>query len=153
MKTSLPGDFYKLWVDMSALFYDRIYHVDYMDVTAYDDQGGLVKTFREKVLLLAMGATGNRTYGSHKRILPDQRNVCSVKQMSLWRKIALKDLFTTGEHVHKSESILFNASKVQFSGFYPILAQMDGETILLEPEDFPASIELTEPAIPTLSPV
>jgi hypothetical protein len=27
---------------------------------------------------------------------------------------------------------------------------MDGETTLLEPEDFPASIELTEPAIPVV---
>jgi diacylglycerol kinase family enzyme len=151
MKTHLPGDSYKLWVDLAALFYDRIYHVDYMDVTAYDEQGGLVKTFREKVLLLAVGATGNRTYGSHKRILPDQRNVCGVKQMPLLRKIALKDLFTTGAHVHKPESILFNAAKVQFRSSFHILAQMDGETVLLEPKDFPASIELTEPAIPALA--
>jgi hypothetical protein len=27
---------------------------------------------------------------------------------------------------------------------------MDGETVLLQPEDFPAAIELTEPVIPVL---
>jgi len=41
---------------------------------------------------------------------------------------------------------------VEFSGSYHILAQMDGETVLLQPEDFPAAIELTEPVIPVLKP-
>jgi hypothetical protein len=39
---------------------------------------------------------------------------------------------------------------VEFRGEHPILAQMDGETVLLHPEDFPAAIELTEPIIPAL---
>jgi diacylglycerol kinase family enzyme len=109
-----------------------------------------LKFFRENILLLAVGASGHRTYGSHKKILPDDRNVCAVKQMSLFRKLALKGLFTTGGHANKSESILFNAHRVEFSGMYPILAQMDGETVLLRKEDFPAAIELTEKIIPIL---
>jgi hypothetical protein len=40
---------------------------------------------------------------------------------------------------------------VEFRGENPILAQMDGETTLLMPEDFPAAIELTEPAIPVVT--
>jgi hypothetical protein len=39
---------------------------------------------------------------------------------------------------------------VEFTGLHPILAQMDGEAVLLRKEDFPAAIELTEPAIPVL---
>jgi hypothetical protein len=70
--------------------------------------------------------------------------------MPLLRKLALKGLFTTGAHVHKSESLLFNARRVEFRGKHPILAQMDGETVLLQTEDFPASIELTDPVIPVL---
>jgi hypothetical protein len=70
--------------------------------------------------------------------------------MPLLRKVALKGLFTTGEHISKPESRLFNARRVEFSGIYPILAQMDGETALLRPEDFPAVIELTEKRIPVL---
>jgi diacylglycerol kinase family enzyme len=73
-----------------------------------------------------------------------------VKQMPLLRKLALKGLFSTGEHIHKSEARLFTASRVEFRGQYPILAQMDGETTPLYPEDYPATIELTEPAIPVL---
>ena len=150
MKGKLPGDSYKLWVDIAALFYDRIYKVDYMDVKSYDEHGKEVNSFREKLLLVAVGASGHRTYGSGNKILPDDRNVCAVKQMPLLRKIALKDLFGTGEHINKPESILFTACKVEFSAMFPLLAQMDGETVLLEREDYPASIELTAPLIPLL---
>jgi diacylglycerol kinase family enzyme len=45
---------------------------------------------------------------------------------------------------------MFNANRVEFSCNQPILAQMDGEAIHLQPEDFPAAIELTAPVIPLL---
>jgi diacylglycerol kinase family enzyme len=150
MKGRLPGDSYKLWIDMAALFYDRLYRVGPMEVAAYDNAGEELERFVETVLLLAVGVSGHRTYGSHKKILPDDRNVCVVRQMSLFRKIALKGLFATGEHINKPESKLFTARRVEFRGENPILAQMDGETALLTPEDFPAAIELTEPAIPVV---
>jgi diacylglycerol kinase family enzyme len=150
MKGGLPGDSYKLWVDIAALLYDRLYRIDFLDVRALDERGRELKSFREKILLLAVGISGHRTYGSHKRILPDDRNVCAVKQMPLLRKVALKGLFTTGAHAQKPESILFSARRVEFSGLHPILAQMDGETVLLQKEDFPAAIELTDPVIPVL---
>jgi hypothetical protein len=70
--------------------------------------------------------------------------------MPLFRKLALKGLFTTGRHIDKKESLLFSAPRVEFRGQFPILAQMDGETVLLTPEDFPAAIEQTEPIIPIL---
>jgi diacylglycerol kinase family enzyme len=146
MKGKLPGDSYKLWVDIASLLYDRLYTVGFLDVKA--DSGEI--TLHEKLLLLAVGASGHRTYGSQKKILPDDRNVCAVKQMPLLRKLALKGLFTTGKHIDKPETILFNARRVEFSGSFPILAQMDGEAVLLQPEDFPAAIELSEPLIPVL---
>jgi diacylglycerol kinase family enzyme len=150
MKGRLPGDSYKLWVDMAALFYDRVYRVGPMDLRIFDPEGREARAFREDVLLLAVGESGYRTYGSRKKILPDDRNVCILRQMPLLRKIALKELFNTGAHVDKPEALLFHAGRVEFSGLYPILAQMDGETVLLQGEDFPASIELTEKIIPVL---
>jgi diacylglycerol kinase family enzyme len=150
MKGRLPGDSYKLWIDVAALLYDRLYKVGPMDVWAYDETGRMVESFAEKVLLLAVGISGRRTYGSRKKILPDDRNVCVVRQMPLFRKIALKGLFASGEHAAKPESKLFSARRVEFRGENPILAQMDGETTLLEPKDFPAAIEITEPAIPVV---
>jgi diacylglycerol kinase family enzyme len=152
MKGKLPGDSYKLWVDIAALLYDRIYTVGPLDVRAMDEEGREVPggKFRRDILLLAVGASGRRTYGSGKKILPDDRNVCALDQMSLWRKLALKDLFNYGTHIDKPEALLFNAARVEFSGRCPILAQMDGETVLLRPEDFPAAIELSPPVIPVL---
>jgi diacylglycerol kinase family enzyme len=150
MKGSLPGDSYKLWVDIASLLYDRLYKIDFFEVRGLDERGRELVSFREKILLLAVGASGRRTYGSHKKILPDDRNVCAVKQMPLLRKVALKGLFTTGGHVKKPESILFSARRVEFTGLHPVLAQMDGEAVLLQKEDFPAAIELTDPVIPVL---
>jgi diacylglycerol kinase family enzyme len=150
MKGGLPGDSYKLWVDLAALFYDRIYRVGFADIRALDEGGRETKAMREKLLLLAVGESGRRTYGSNKRILPDERNVCLVRQMPLLRKLALKGLFNTGGHVTKKESVLFNAHRVEFSCEYPLLAQMDGETVLLEKNDFPAAIGLSAPLIPVL---
>ncbi|MDR0472545.1 MAG: diacylglycerol kinase [Treponema sp.] len=153
MKGKLPGDSYKLWVDIAALFYDRVYTVGPMKIRALDENGTQIKALQEKVLLMAMGESGCRTYGSHKWILPDERNVCIMKQMPLFRKLALKGLFNSGGHIDKPEAVLFNAGCLEFSAEYPILAQMDGETVLLEPKDFPASIELSKPVIPVLKAV
>ena len=153
MKGKLPGDSYKLWVDLAALFYDRVYKVGPMEVNATGENGEPAASFNENVLLLAVGESGRRTYGSHKWILPDDRNVCYLRQMSLWRKLALKEMFNTGTHIDKPEATLFNAKRVEFSCVNPILAQMDGETVLLEKEDFPAVIELSEPEIPILKPI
>ncbi|MCL2601642.1 MAG: diacylglycerol kinase [Treponema sp.] len=149
-KGKLPGDSYKIWVDLAALFYDRVYKVGSMDVRAMDESGREVKAFREKLLLLAVGESGRRTYGSHKWILPDERNICAIKQMPLMRKLALKGLLMHGGHADQSEAILWNAASVQFSADEAMLAQTDGETVLLERGDFPAVIKLSEPVIPVL---
>jgi len=149
-KGKMPGDSYKIWVDIASLFYDRIYKVGVMDVFSTDESGGQIKTLREKLLLMAVGESGRRTYGSHNLILPDERNVCVLKQMSTLRKISLKKLLKTGAHALTPEAILWNADIVKFTSQYPILAQMDGETVLLEKADFPAQIERSPPMISVL---
>ncbi|MDR1506224.1 MAG: diacylglycerol kinase [Treponema sp.] len=153
MKGKLPGDSYKLWVDIAALLYDRLYKVGPLSVKGYDENGREVMNFTEKILLCAVGVSGHRTYGSMKKILPDERNVCAVKQMSLFRKLAIKGLFTTGGHASGPESIMGNAHRLEISGENPILAQMDGETVLLQKEDFPVVVELTAPVIKKLVPL
>ena len=149
-KGKLPGDSYKLWVDISALLYDKIYKVDFMNVKGFDDKNTEITGFTEKILLCAMGVSGRRTYGSQKIILPDDRNVCAIKQMPLYRKFMLKNNFSKGGHADKPESVMFNASRIEIAGRHPILAQMDGEAIKLEISDFPIIIELTDPVIPVL---
>jgi len=150
MKGKTPGDSYKLWVDIAALLYDKKFKVDDMEVRALDDNNKEIKSFNEKLLLLAMGASGHRTYGSQQHILPDDRNVCGIKQMPLAKKLALKGKVLNGTHSDSPEVIMFNAQRLEFSCKHPILAQMDGETVLLQPEDFPAVMEITAPVIPLL---
>jgi diacylglycerol kinase family enzyme len=150
MKAKMPGDAYKVWVDKATLSYEQKYKVDYIDVKAFDDKKNETISFREKLLLLAMGISGRRTYGSQQHILPDDRNVCGVKQVPLMRKLALKGQIAKGKHIENNDAILFNAHRLEFTGSHPILAQMDGETILLQPDDFPAVMELTPPVIPLL---
>jgi len=150
MKGKLPGDSYKLWVDVASLLYDRIYKVGLMDVRSTDGDGKEVMAFKEKLLLLAVGESGRRSYGSRNWIIPDERNICAIKQMPVFKKLSLKGGFAKGTHVNKKEAILWNAEKVVFTSQYPILAQMDGETVLLEEKDFPAAIELSGPVIPVL---
>jgi diacylglycerol kinase family enzyme len=150
MKGKVPGDSYKLWVDIAALFYDRIYKVDFLDVRTFDRENKNTLSFKEKLLLLAMGVSGKRTYGSQQNILPDERNVCGIKQMPIHRKMAIKSHVAKGTHINSPEAQLFNAHRLEFSGSRSILAQMDGETVLLQPEDFPAAMELTAPVIPFL---
>jgi diacylglycerol kinase family enzyme len=150
MKGNLPGDSYKLWVDVATLFYDRVYRIAQMGVTPYDDAGRPLIGFSDRLLLLAFGASGNRTYGSNKPILPDERNVCAVSQMPLLKKLALKPYLISGRHAGLKEVRLFSAARVRIDYSESILAQMDGEAIPLEPCDFPITISLSEPAIPAL---
>jgi diacylglycerol kinase family enzyme len=150
MKKQKPGDSYKFWVDMAAMSYDSKYKVDFMDVKAFDENNKEVVSFREKLLLLAMGASGHRTYGSRQNILPDDRNVCGIKQMPLLGKLSVKGQVSKGKHLKNPNALVFKAHKLEFSGSHQILAQMDGETVLLQPEDFPAVMELTTPKIPLL---
>jgi diacylglycerol kinase family enzyme len=152
MKGRIPGDAYRFWVDMATLSYEKKYNVDYMDVKAFDDKNNEIKSFSEKLLLLAMGVTGHRTYGSQQHIFPDDRNVCAIKQIPFFAKLALKGKVARGKHIKSKDVIIFNAHHLEFKGKYPILAQMDGETILLQPDDFPAVMTLTSPVIPLLKP-
>jgi diacylglycerol kinase family enzyme len=150
MKGRLPGDSYKLWLDAASLFYNKIYRVGIMEARAYDRDGNAAARFREKALLLAVGASGRRSYGAGNKILPDDRNVCIMREMPLFRKIVVKGLVAGGRHTDCPEVLLFSAVSVKFICEYPILAQLDGETVLLEPQDFPAAIEVSPPVIPVL---
>jgi diacylglycerol kinase family enzyme len=147
-----PGNRYQFWVDMAALSYERKYKVDYFDVRAFDNNNKELLSFREKLLLLAMGVTGRRTYGSQQHILPDYRNVCGIKKIPFLRKLKIKDQIAKGKHLKNRDALLFNAHHMEIKYNQPILAQMDGETILLQPDDFPAILTLTPPIIPLIKP-
>ncbi len=150
VKRFFPGDFYKIWVDLACLFYDGIYKVGVMGVVARLASGGTVLSHSDAMLLYAMGVSGNRTYGSNQKILPDDNNVCGLRNMSVLRKLSLKSFFKTGAHKGQPETVLYTADRLEVSYSERILVQLDGETHLLLPGDFPLVMERTKPFIPIL---
>ncbi|MCL2211293.1 MAG: diacylglycerol kinase [Treponema sp.] len=151
-KGKATGDAYKFWVDMATLSYHKKYKVDFFDVKGLDKNNKETMSFKEKLLLLAMGVSGGRTYGSQQNILPDSRNVCGIKNISFLSKLKIKRQVAGGNHIKNKNVIIFDAHRLEFTCRHQILAQMDGETVLLQPEDFPAVMELTEAKIPLLKP-
>ncbi|HAP44563.1 MAG: hypothetical protein A2087_00265 [Spirochaetes bacterium GWD1_61_31] len=163
LKAGLPGNSYKLWVDLAALFYDKAFPPADMTIIAdsYEtDQAaspggrhdakrpaGESRRIEGRFLLCAMGVSGHRTYGARKPILPDDRNVCAIRQMPLWRKLQIKEPLTRGQHHRFPEALLFDADRLEFRYGSRILVQMDGEAELLESADFPLVMERTGPLI------
>ncbi|HKL84996.1 MAG TPA: diacylglycerol kinase family protein [Treponemataceae bacterium] len=150
VKRVSPGDMYKLWVDIACLFYNRLYKVDTMTVDAFMSDETPVISYSEKLLLQVMGVSGKRTYGSNQKILPDDRNICAAREMSLRRKLLLKKHVREGTHTSFPEMIVFSADRLVLHYSQKILIQFDGEARLLTPADFPLVMELTEPIITIL---
>lgn len=147
LKLAFPGDSYKLWVELATVFYDLAWPTRGFQVRAWDASGREVRSFRRDLLLLAMGVSGRRTYGSNKPILPDDDDVCVVRQAPLLRKLILKGPITKGRHRGFPEVEFFSAARVEIGFHDRALVQMDGEVERLEAGDFPVVFERTERAI------
>jgi diacylglycerol kinase family enzyme len=142
LKTSFPGDSYKLWVDVASVLYDFRYPPQPMTVAAWSADGKEVRSFERDCLLMAMGSSGRRQYGSNKPILPDDDNVCFISQMSLLRKLVLKGPIQEGRHRGLPEVDLFQADRLRINYGGALLFQADGEVTRLEAIDFPLEMEL-----------
>jgi len=147
LKRLFPGNFYKIWLDIACLFYGKFFPVETMIVSAYDKSMSVVREEKEQFLICVMGASGRRTYGSNQKILPDDRNVCAVRDLPLLKKLALKSRVKIGEHISFSEASLFEAHRIVIDYASPILVQFDGEAHLLTETAFPYVMELTDPCI------
>jgi diacylglycerol kinase family enzyme len=147
LKTIMPGDSYKLWLDIAAVMYDLSYPSGHMEIQAFDTAGQSLGSYEGRFLLAAMGIGGRRTYGSNKPILPGDENVCLIRQMSLLRKLILKGPIAAGHHRGLPEAELLTADALQISYSHPILMQTDGEAQSLVAEDFPFRMERTGPLI------
>ncbi|MEN6364141.1 MAG: diacylglycerol kinase family protein [Rectinema sp.] len=142
LKSVFPGDSYKFWVNMATLLYKSAYKVLPMKLRAWKSSGECVFDETRERLFVAMGASGNRQYGSNKRILPGEENVITVSQTSLFRMLLVKGPIEKGKHEGVREVKHFSASRIEigYSGSIPL--QCDGEVEILAGCDFPLSIEL-----------
>jgi diacylglycerol kinase family enzyme len=154
LKTHLPGDSYKFWVDVASVSYDRVWPPAPLTVRGFDEAGQETVSFTNPCLLLAFGVSGRRQYGSNKPILPDDDNVCAVFQMSLFKKLAFKDRIASGKHRSLGPEVLklFSASRLRLEYDRGILLQREGEVTELAASDFPLVIEISEPVYNVLEP-
>jgi diacylglycerol kinase family enzyme len=152
LKKLFPGDFYKFWVDIASVLYDFVWPTRELALKAFSAAGTVVHEFKRELLLVAIGASGRRQYGSNKAILPDDDNVCAVSQMPLLRKLALKGPLQKGTHRGFPEVDFFSASRLEIEYADRILFQADGEDARFDAADFPLRIELLHDAYQVLSP-
>jgi diacylglycerol kinase family enzyme len=152
LKNLFPGDFYKLWVDIASVLYDFIWPSRELALKAFSATGALAREFKRELLLIAIGASGRRQYGSNKAILPDDDNVCAVSQMPLLRKLAVKGPLQKGTHRGFPEVDIFSAQRLEIQYADRILFQADGESTRFDPADFPLKLELIPKAYRALSP-
>ncbi len=145
-KNIFPGNFYKIWIDLACIFYNVIYPSGKATIKIYKD-GLLSQTLETSIVFCLLGVSGHRTYGSGQKIIPDDRNVCITKKMSLLKKMMLKEKFKNGTHVDNPLAFFANADKISVQYEKKILTQLDGEVHLLNPKNFPLTMELTEPVI------
>ena len=148
LKSVFPGDSYKFWVDVAAVTYDFVWPSRPMKVSASGGDGE--RSIEEGCLLLAMGTSGHRQYGSNKKILPGEGNVCFIPKMSLLRKLAVKGPLSSGGHAAFPEVKLFSADRLVVDYPEALLFQADGEVTRLEAADFPLELELVPEAYSVL---
>jgi diacylglycerol kinase family enzyme len=137
LKSVFPGDSYKLMVDLAAVTYDFAWPALPMRVVASEGDDRVIES---GCLLLAMGVSGNRQYGSNKKILPSSENVCFIPKMSVFRKLAIKGPISDGGHAAFPEVQLFTAGRLVVDYPGPLLFQSDGEVTRLEVADFPLEL-------------
>jgi diacylglycerol kinase family enzyme len=145
-KRVIPGDAYKVMVDIGSLFYERRVRPGPMEVTLHD-RGTRTHIDSFVPSMVIVGISGARTYGGHMPVLPGAENVCLVAGMSVLEKIRNKKLFYQGRHGELSQVRFYRADTVEVDYHSTIPMQLDGELSWLFAESFPVTLTVLEPKI------
>jgi diacylglycerol kinase family enzyme len=148
-KRVIPGEAYKVMVDVGSLFYEQRVHPQPMDIVVHGPRGerrfeGMVPS------MVIVGISGARTYGGHMPVLPGRENVCVVGRMGVLEKIRNKKLFYLGRHGELPQVTFCDGNRVDISYRARIPMQLDGELTWLDASDFPVSMEVLAPKIKVL---
>lgn len=148
-KRAIPGQAYKVLVNVGTLFYRPVVHPQPMDIRLFD---GRLETEVKGMVpsMVVVGASGHRTYGGHMPVLPGDENVCLIDAMSIMRKLAQKRLFYLGRHGELPEVTFHRADRVDIEYRSRIPLNLDGEIVWLEAKDFPLSFRVVSPKIRVL---
>jgi diacylglycerol kinase family enzyme len=148
-KRVIPGEAYRVMVDIGSLFYEASIHPKPMDIIVHAEEG---ETRMEAFLpsMVVVGISGARTYGGQMPVLPGKENVCVVRGMTALQKVRNKKLFYQGRHGELDEVRFFRASQVDIDYKERIPMQLDGELYWLDGKDFPLSLKVLAPKIKVL---
>jgi len=148
-KRAIPGDAYKLMVDVGSLFYERRVRPGPMDIRLCHEGretriGGFLPS------MVVVGISGGRTYGGHMPVLPGAENVCLISSMSVMKKLRSKTLLFRGRHGELPEVRFASADRVDIEYPSRLPLQLDGELTWLDGSDFPLSFRVLRPRINVL---
>lgn len=148
----LPGNTYRLLVNLAVLRYERLVDLKPSTLKVISLDGRSIETPFERRTLIVFGASGHRTYGDHMQVLPGDDNVCVMGSAGLRDKLRMKRLFFQGEHVHEAITSMYRAQEVvvDYSGDLPI--QVDGEASWIHADEFPLRIRLRERGVRVIDP-
>ncbi len=148
MKSRIPGNFYKIAVDLSTIFYDLFVSIRPMEISVKTLDG--IKEIKDRFLFACMGVTGNRTYGNQMKILPDQNNFLAVNWGSILRRIMIKGAFYTGAHRNIKETNFYESEEITIQYDGRILLNRDGDTLWINKENFPLTMKIVPSGIRVL---
>ncbi|MFA7565768.1 MAG: diacylglycerol kinase family protein [Alkalispirochaeta sp.] len=153
-RTVLPGNTYRLLVNMAVLRYERLVNMGPSRLTLASENGTgeiLDDGFRPRTLI-AMGVSGGRTYGDHMRVLPGEENICVLGKANLFDKFRMKRLFYAGRHVEEPLTTMYRSEEIvlEYDGRLPL--QMDGEALWLEKKDFPLRMRMLPKTVSIIDP-
>ena len=150
-KRAIPGQAYKVMVDVGSLFYEQRVKPGPMNIRLCKD-GVETRVDAFVPSMVVVGISGGRTYGGHMPVLPGPQNVCLIERMGVLKKVRSKKLLFQGLHGQLPEVRFHTADTVdlEYQGAMPL--QLDGELTWLQAADFPLSLRVLQPRINVLRP-
>ncbi len=155
-RTILPGNTYRLLVNLAVLRYERLVKLGpsrlVLKHSAGNDSSDTIDDGFRPRILVAMGVSGYRTYGDHMWVLPGNENVCVLGTAGLRDKFRMKRLFYAGLHVNEPLTTMYQAREVTIEYDRPVPLQTDGEAVWLNRNDFPLTMKVREGAVSVIDP-
>jgi diacylglycerol kinase family enzyme len=148
-KRAIPGQAYKVMVDLGSLFYEKRVRPGPMNIRLRKD-GVETRVDAFVPSMVVVGISGGRTYGGHMPVLPGPQNVCLIERMGVLKKVRSKKLFFQGLHgkLPEVQFLTADAVELEYQGVIPL--QLDGELTWLQAADFPLSFRVLQPKINVL---
>lgn len=149
-KRWFPGNSYSLMVDAAAFFYELFVRV-VPSTVELTERGRTVVLWEAPFLLAALGASGHRTYGAGKKVLPDADNFCLAGKKNLFTKLAYRQPFYQGTHRGLPGITLARGDELRIVSPVRIPLQMDGEVLWLDPKHFPLKMTVVDRGLRVLA--